>query len=300
MTTLQEVKPRLDEALQYLKTSDDFATQDAWTAFNTLVECWDDEEHMKDKAAYLHENGFGQLFAKIWNGLSGYLEKDKWGQDGLQILQVMLKSYNQYGAFCPGLSAEIGKQGIHLILAALGKLEIYFEDEEARAPVDNILSNLFLIVYNSVSRCKSNYTIAREANAVAVFQKYLKSEDLAFSTVSLMILAYITDESESGILASEGGVTMLADLLKFRVESSDHSSVGFSAKEILECMNRAAINDNNKQVIEKEGGVPTIVRMLQDDFDEEEQCVAAEALWNLAFIESIRKSSELQAALPCK
>ncbi|XP_072051598.1 uncharacterized protein [Amphiura filiformis] len=116
---------------------------------------------------------------------------------------------------------------------------------------------------------------------------------------SLMILAYIVDESESSVLAtSDGGVASLVEILQIRTKNSCDEVSVLSAREILDCLNHLAINDSNKLEIEKQGGIPLIVRMLQDDFDEEDQCVAAEAVWNLAFVESIRTSSQLQEAVP--
>ena len=125
-----------------------------------------------------------------------------------------------------------------------------------------------------------------------------------------MVLAYIVKEEESEILAtSDVGVATLVRLLQQAIKSSNHEakirfslfySNTFSAFELSNCLNHLAINDVNKRAIEKQGGIPTIIRMLQDDFSEEEQCVASEILWNLAFIDSIRQSEQLQSALQGK
>ena len=123
-----------------------------------------------------------------------------------------------------------------------------------------------------------------------------------------MILAYIVNESESGILAeSNVGVSTLVKLLQKAVDASDHraqmnpdSNFVCNASELSDCLNHLAINDENKRAISKQNGIATIVHMLQTDFTDDEQCVAAEMLWNLAFVQSIRQSEQLQAALQGK
>ena len=109
-------------------------------------------------------------------------------------------------------------------------------------------------------------------------------------------------ESDKNILAtSDEGVAKLVAMVKTCLESADHKIEDvFSAKELVDCLNHLAINDDNKHEIQKEGGIPLMIHMLTDDFDVDEQQVAAKALWNMAFIESIKKSTELQEAVPCK
>ena len=112
-----------------------------------------------------------------------------------------------------------------------------------------------------------------------------------------MTLAYIVNESESKILAeSDVGVATLDQLLQDAVQSSNHTVIiynsgqYFSTFELLDCLNHLAINGANNRDIEKQDSIPALVRMLEDDFSEEEQCVAAEMIWNLTFVESIRQS----------
>ena len=71
--------------------------------------------------------------------------------------------------------------------------------------------------------------------------------------------------------------------------------------ETLDAINHLAINDDNKIAIASDDIIPDIIKILkQSGFSLEERRVAAESLWNLAFIESIRKSEELQSAVPSK
>ncbi|XP_072050151.1 uncharacterized protein [Amphiura filiformis] len=296
MAKLEEVKQALDKALQYLKTCDDYTTTKAKMSFIKIVNAHKDEDDVSNKQIALHliDQGYGQLFPRIWNGLCGFLEKEKWKDNGYKNLRYMLGGYHTYGKCCPELAAELGKNGsIPLLFAGLGKLEIYFDDEEEL--------HVFItrILFFSISQCSRNRKIYQDANAFAICKKYLKSKNRVVSFNSMLILAYVVDESESGILAtSDGGIARLVELLQEAIKSSDHKCLGSTAREYLDCLNHLAMNDNNKLEIEKEGGIPAIVRMLQDEFDEEDHCVAAEAVWNLAFVESIRTSAQLQEAVP--
>ena len=164
---------------------------------------------------------------------------------------------------------------------------------------------MFGILHNSIRLNSSNREIYRNAGAVDILKEYLNQSPVLVSTKALMVLAYLVDEKESRILAkSDVGVVTLVKMLQEATESSDHRAEiyynlftcnTFSAFELANCLNQLAINDDNKRAIEKQGGIPAIIRMLQEYFTEDEQCVAAEMLWNLAFI---CHSEQLQEALP--
>ncbi|XP_072050587.1 uncharacterized protein [Amphiura filiformis] len=306
MATLEEVKPDLDKALQYLKMCNDFTTHkvgNALLAIYTAVCEYENRSVQHKKVSYLVSQGFGQLFGKMWSGLSGFLERTKWEEDGFANLELMLNTYFNFTDYCSELAVDLGKLGsIPLLFAGLGKLEKYFEQKEF-VTIQGLLQGMLFLLDNSISLCNSNRKIYRDAGAVSIFKRYLKSQNAMVRVVSLTILAYVVDEAESAILAtSDGGVAILVQWLHRAVNSSDHSAqiggIGARAGELLDCLNHLAINDSNKLEIEKQGCIPNIVRMLQDDFDEKDQSVAAEAVWNLAFKESIRTSPQLQKAVP--
>ncbi|XP_072050787.1 uncharacterized protein [Amphiura filiformis] len=299
MATFEEVKPVLDEALQYLKTCSDFSTPQATKALQAI-------EWLKyEGVSYLVTQSFGQLFGRILGGLSGFLEREKWAEDGFANLELVLGACISLTDNSPELGAKLGTYGsIPLLFSALQKLETYFEQNEEFRIIKLLTISIFGILHNSIRlNCNSNCKIYRDAQAVGICKKYLKSQNALISTFSLMILAYVVDESESGILAtSDGGVAILVQWLQEAINSDSHNAafnwITGDASELLDCLNHLAINDSNKLEIEKQGGIPAIVRMLEDDFNEGEQCVAAEAVWNLAFVKSIRTSPQLQEAVP--
>ena len=69
--------------------------------------------------------------------------------------------------------------------------------------------------------------------------------------------------------------------------------------ETLDAINHLAFNNDNKIAIASDDIIPDIIKILkQSGFSLEERRVAAESLWNQAFIEFIRKSEKLQSAVP--
>ncbi|XP_072051356.1 uncharacterized protein [Amphiura filiformis] len=292
--------------MQWLKTCDDFSTEKATTVLSAIADaegygkCSCNDQHQL--GMYLKREGFAELFAKIWKSLYCFLERENWRQIGFTNLGLLLRISINFTFHCPAeLGEDLGVHGcIPLLLEGLRKLKKYFNSEIEMALLRDIVGNVFGILYNSVRKCSTNRENYRKARAVEDLTEYLKYENAAIKVQSLLILAYVVNESESSILAkAEGGIAKLVDLLKSAVNSEDHmalfeSTKLFSAFELIYCLNHLAINDDNKREIEKEGGVPAIVRMLEDDFSEEEQSVAARALWNMSFVESIRKSDLLQ------
>ena len=318
--TFEELKPRIDEALKYLETCDDFTTNTAQESLKVLQQA-SYREMCSDRlkvAMHLVGEGFGlNFFVKMWTSLCEYLEREKWEQRGFKALERLTCCYHNYTDVCPELGAELGKNScIPFLFQSLEKLKMYFNKTAEFKIIRNVVSDIFGILYNSIRLNSSNREIYRKLGASDCLKEYLKQPFVA--TDALMILAYIVNEHESKILAeSDVGVVTLVQLLKLALLSSNHVAVVdkstgpqlqskvctynyYSAIELLDCLNHLAINDVNKREIEKQGGIPVIVSMLQDDFTEEEQTIAAEALWNLAFIESIRQSEELQVALTSK
>ena len=311
--TFEEFKPEIDQALQYLKTCDNFTTDEAKESLNVLKNAGFRSRcsNVREVARHLTGQGFGQLFAKIWNSLREHLDRDKWRQCGYTNLASLASCCENYTENCPELGAELGKHGcIPLLLASLERVKAYFNQQSEFKTIQSMVSNIFGILHHSIRLCSGNREIYRNVGAVDSINAYLKQSSNLVSAYALMTLAYIVNEGESKILAeSDRGIAVLVKLLQDSVESSHHEAIiyhsfslnAFSTLQLADCLNQLAINDDNKLAIEREGGIPTIIRMLQDEgFTEDEQTVASEILWNLTFVDSIRQSDRLQDALPGK
>ena len=323
--SFKELKPNIDEALKTLDKCRSFATSEANKSFRVITSscehdvCPCDDQHAL--GMHLVNQEFAILFARIWNDLRVFLRKDKWGQLGFKNLELIVYLGANFTYHCPTeLGAEFGKQAcIPLVLEGLRKLKPFFEQNDSDALIINYLSRcLFVTLHNSIRQCNNNREIYRKAGAVDFLKGMMKSNKAWVRVFSLLPLAYVVDESERDVLASasEGGIDNLVKLLQAAVKTDTHEAISeefggrssesastkmyFSALGLLECLNHLAINDGNKRKIEKQSGIPAIASMLQDDFTEEEQTAAAEALWNLAFEPSIRRSGQLRGSIPCK
>ena len=313
--SLEQLKPGIDNAVRCLKVCEDFTTDEAKISLQVLQYATDPLicSNPDEVAKYLINEGFGsgQYFSRMWTLLCGYLHTDRWKQSGFEALSFMTGYYMNFTDVCPELGAELGKCGcISLLLEGIKKVKGYLNQEAEFGIIQRLVSDILGILHNSIRLCSDDREFYRNAGAVGILKEYLKQSPVIISTKALMTLAYIVNEEESGILGkSEVGVATIVQLLQQAVKSDNHRAKiyvnlyyynTFSAFELADSLNHLAINDDNKREIQKHGGVPTITRMLQEDFTEEERCDAAEMLWNLAFIDSIRISEELQDALPGK
>lgn len=324
--SFKELKPNIDKALKSLEKCTNFATSEANKSLRVITNsCEHDVCPCDDQyglGMHLVDQEFAKLFARIWNDLRVFLRKDKWEQLGFKNLEQIVYLAANFTYHCPAeLGTEFGKQGcIPLVLEGLRKLKPYFEQNDSDVLIINYQTRcLFVTLYNSIRQSNNNRDVYRKAGAVDFLKGMMQSKKAWVRVFSLLSLAYVLDESERNVLASasEGGIDNLVKLLQAAVKTDTHEAISeefgggrssesattkiyFSALGLLECLNHLAINDGTKRKIEKQGGIPAIVSMLQDDFTEEEQTVAAEALWNLAFEPSIRRAGQLQGSIPCK
>ena len=249
--------------------------------------------------AYVAEQHYAQLFTKMWTSLAGFVGKKH--EEGYENLDYMILTYINFTDSSSELSAELGKTDcIPLLIEALdNRRQDFLSDDE-------ILEETVTTLLNLVQNYSDNVRVFRKANAVPVLKKYLDHEKPTVKIKALTLLAYIADEAQSGLLQTvDGAVTRLVAMLKDAVSNEDHrvtygEGYSSSALQRIQCLNKLAVNDANKVEIANQGGVPVFVRMLQDDFSEDEHIAAVRALWNLAFIEELRKSTELQESTKCK
>ena len=169
-------------------------------------------------------------------------------------------------------------------------------------PLNDITTSMLQVLHMQFALVITT-VLFTETNAIEILKSCLRLTLSLWKLFALMILAYVANDSESGLLAStEQSIHTLTDIVKSAVNKDSHkNNIGnsiFSVFETLDAINHLAINDDNKVAIANGGVIPDIIKILkQSDFSVEERRVAAESLWNLTFIESLRKSVELQAAV---
>ncbi|RMX38043.1 hypothetical protein pdam_00020147 [Pocillopora damicornis] len=148
-----------------------------------------------------------------------------------------------------------------------------------------MLSNILGVLHNLSKRVPTRVNFAA-CQALDTLIPLLKAEVALFGAKCLLILAYLIDESNNHmIMADEGPIKLLTNLLKMSLSYSNHRCIGFSSSELAEGLTQIAVNDNNKKMIAKCGAIQILVRMLQTAKDNEEKLNACNAFWTLAFDE---------------
>ncbi len=297
----------MNEALLYLKTRGDFCSQTAFGYFHIIFQrskygpapCDDQISFAK----HLADSGYTTLFPKMWQSLFFYVSATNSisPSQGFQNFCEMLVTYVSLSDVSPELCQSLGKDGcIQLLLEGLKHIKAAYHGEVAIQTETWILQ----ILHNAIRLASDNLAIYRQNNAVSILTEFLHGDSM-LQALALMILAYVVNDFESWNLAqSEEGVKVLIDMFKSAVNSSDHygsrGTVMLSAVETLDAINHLAANDDIKSIIREERAIPCILRMLEGEFNGDEQQVAVEALWNLAFIDSIRQSDQIQGVVPSK
>ena len=272
------------------------------------------QEKLVIVADYLGTKEYARLFAKM--AISFYhssyvVEKRSYA---LGCLNLLLDSFRNYTDRSQILAKDFGESGG---VDAMLKIAAYLytssngfavkDKEVARMAYTRVLA----ILHNCIRVYPDNRIIYRKADAIAVLSD-LKTADNSsdHSDVFLvLILSYIVDEQESEALAkSQDCVRKLTMLLNEAVQSKGHNALTrdlftttvFSALELLDGLNHLAVSDANKAEIEKHGGLASTLRMLNEDFSEEEKAIATKTLWRLAFLESVKRNHEVQESVDSK
>ncbi|XP_072031674.1 uncharacterized protein [Amphiura filiformis] len=299
--TLTEVKPEIDKAIKFLKRCEDFSAQEAAGSLEILVHHASIGSNLRQEVAkYLLTLGYGELYVKMTESLHEYRRGQNRDTQGVYNLMIIQMAFWNFTDVCGELGRDLGEHGgVGMLLEDLEVLGEHLGRKEVTEYVEVLLG----ILHNAIHLCGENQPIYRKANAVGILTKLLSADDMTVKMKALLVLAYCVDEEESGILATAHGcVSFLTYMLQEAVAAIDHRVVSgnsrFSAKELLDGLTRLAINDDNKREILKEDGIVTIARMLKPDFSEEEQRLAAEAMWNLSFVEDIRRNSQVKKCTP--
>ena len=293
--TFDQVKPEVDTHLQSLQRLTNITSLQTFSSLSKLHNTFRDLTNPSALGIHLVRKDFGQLFIELWKKLSKYLTKQR-DLDGYRNVKCLL----HLSIMASDKSKEVGDELIRLGWAAT-LLDIIKQQNLD----DKRLALSLLSLFNCIRMSSGNRDAYRKANVIGVLQPLLTSSNVEIQTIALIVLAYVVNEKEREILAtSESGLKQLLTVLKNGVDSPDHraniGNTGYTVLETLDAINQLAINDTSKDEIAKQGAIPAIVRMLEDDFSDQEHRVAVKALWNLAFVKSIRNSEVMQSIIPSK
>ena len=329
--TLHEAKLKLDELLQFLENDINNCDNND-DVINGLVmigniprmltglgvddmipvgEFAQFQANLQTIANYLGETNFVELFVKMTSVFQGSLMEPKTRLYSLDCLNLLLDSFRNYTDQCEILARDFGKLGgVETLLNLLTYLSNSEFEQKYKEPSMITFQRSLAILHNCIRVCSDNRRVYRKASTVGILSKLRGTTLSEHSKVFLvLILSYIVDEKESEALAkSEDSVRMLTNLLNEAVQRDGHyalttdlnSTTAFSALEILDGLNHLGVNDANKAEIEKQGGLHSILRMLQPDFSEEEKHLATKTMWKLAFLDSVKRNDEVQASVDSK
>ena len=259
-----ELKSKVSRNIKYLRKCTDYTSEKALEAFEALhpvpLIISNQPDLQKVIGALLVEQHYGQLFTKMWTSLTGAIGTDH--EDYHHNLAKMIATYVNFTDMSSALSAELGKTDCIPIL--IGVL-----DQQKRLS-DHLNVNIHILLLNVIQNYADNICVFRRADAVRVLTKYFNHKKQKVHMYALLILAYVADETERGILQTvDGAVARLVAMLRDAVHNEDHREYHvvhsrISVLELLQGLNRLAINDANKVEIANHGGIPVFVRMLQD------------------------------------
>ena len=250
-----------------------------------------DSETRTHLANYLVQTGFAQLFVKITRSLLAESSTSQ-TQDSLKVMKGTCTNFSTGNEF-ESLVCELARKGaIDLLLNELDESYPAVSDYKLLHVVHtlNILSNC---VRCSDGHVRQSY---RNANGVNILMKYLTSNEIKLKQESLSILAYIVDDKECDLLATEEGLFLcLTDTLKEAVTADDYyvhyniagEPCGDGVYGLIDTLNRLVTNDSCKRQVVEQDGVPTIIQILQIQGADarDSQLAALESLWKIAFIE---------------
>ncbi|XP_072048578.1 uncharacterized protein [Amphiura filiformis] len=298
---LNDILPHVKKAVKFLQDTDDYRTKSAKKALLFLCNVRSVNEPAITSEAT--KCGIGKLYVKISQNLKDELAttmEDK-PTRGMWNLKTATNIFWEYADGCPDLGIDLGKMGaIDCVLTILKMVENQPDSKRKTKFVNSLLG----ILYNSIrhDECASNRVIYRKAGVVSSMNTWIESPKMNLKVVALLVLAFIIDEKESEMLGRDGNViATFVGMLNTAVESSDHTAddehASFSLEEIIAGLHRLIINDANKEIVWRSGGIPTITSMLTPDFTSDDQTMAAKVLWSLAFNENVRKSDDMKKSV---
>lgn len=158
------------------------------------------------------------------------------------------------------------------------KNEEKYESEERRK---QIVQASLVVLYN-LSREDRNTACMLSDEEWSVILQYKDGKDEYLKAISVMILAFLSDEKTEGIKGEEDTTIYMLKLLKEAKQDSSRRKQGFSCTELIEGLNRLALNDSNKHVILENDGIELLMEFIMSEEPSEPEA-AAQCLWTLAF-----------------
>ncbi|XP_076801433.1 uncharacterized protein LOC143445919 isoform X1 [Clavelina lepadiformis] len=157
------------------------------------------------------------------------------------------------------------------------------------------------MLYNIVRLYSPNKLLVTQNNGVHKVLKYFCSSNAAIKAGATMLLAFCIQEDDNDkIVADNQVVDFMIEALSSTLDSSEHVSeaYGFTAKEIVICLDKLASNDKNKKSLVEAGVLPLLTKILQtSNTDESELSATVHFLWTLSFHPESRENIRSEEGL---
>ncbi|XP_072035118.1 uncharacterized protein [Amphiura filiformis] len=292
------LKPELNGAVEHLLSCQCYTTTESTDALKTIRDIGANTHLQAALGEHLVEIGYSPLLLTIYKALKETTESSssdaKSKEQAATNLCLLLTSFGQFTAGSLRLCTELQNENtLPFFIDELRKIPLPLETLDKNNLRECTL--ILELLYNNIRHCNDLRTLYKKLDLVPLLTAFLKTSEVIIKTTSLVILAYVVDETESDKLATtgtDGCVNFLIFRLKAALHSRIHRAGGFTAAGLLEGLIHLMASDHNKVKVLEQGALPLILRMLKraekKAFSEEEQVLAATAIWKFAFIDSNR------------
>ncbi|CAH1775998.1 unnamed protein product [Owenia fusiformis] len=294
---LSEIVDQFAERLPKLSRLDDYSNSTAYSDLRFIQRqtlYTPNELLRKAIARKLLEYGMIDVFTKVWQ-CSHYtaVTSTTAKSDAFKNLRKVISIIWNISDISPEVNEALTHKGVvELLLSDLNDPKLY-STELANEDKLYVIKGYLGILHNIIRLHFDSRQNFRDANAVAIIGEHRKSEVLIVRTKADLIMSYIISEQENAIInADDRNIIFIIGILQSAIESENHFSkkFAFHANEIVSGINHLASNDSNKSRIVKNGVLPLYVRLLDWECTEDEQSLAAQGLWTLAFDETNRRA----------
>ena len=158
--------------------------------------------------------------------------------------------------------------------------------------IAKIAIGLVQILHNLSYYHEPSIPVMREKGMIPVARNVRKETDHAqVKTDCLLIIAFLMNESDDKTMMKITDEELTYLLNQLRNILGPFKTSGYHAEEIIDGLNRIAVNDSNKLKLMEFGILPILEKSLDTDNSHTavHQTAAAKAVWNLAFSDQSRQ-----------
>src|SRR6218665_3136932 len=257
------------------------------------------EKYYDSVTTKLLEIGFLETFQQI---LRRYFEEAVTEADGKSFNACMFATLITCSTviIMTDVSSEACRKVIQLeihidIINSLknGHLDPRQKNQNLSPTLCELVDQLLSVLYNIVQLTPEVRELYLKHGIIEVIQRFRTGTSNSLSCFALMFSAWmISDKSSFNLNANDEDFRFLNQQLRSSLDTDTHrSDYGYKAVEILSAINMLVVNDANKERIIKSGVLSSYVAFLEPHFDTEEQFLATQGLWSIAFkcAEEIKK-----------